>query len=368
MNLEYSDEQLALRDTIRQFLTARAGPSHARAMFDEPSGTTAALWRGLAKLGATGLLVPVAAGGTGLTMDEAGVVAEELGAAADPGPWISTSVLAPRALLRFGAEDGAMLGGIADGSVRVAVGPLSADSVVATGHGESVTLRAAPAVVADVEAADVLLVPARYDERWALFAVSTEDLPTSPATGIDPTRKSARVHLEDFPARLLAVADAGAAAALRDDALAITAAEALGAAQRLLDLTVAHAKDRRQFGQPIGSFQAVQQLCVAMFETVELFRGGVLRALWTADHSAPAVHHLAAARLKGFATRLASVGDNAVQVLGGIGYTWEHDAHLYLRRLLAFSGYLGRSDTYLTDLGASLLAETLRTSTETASA
>jgi acyl-CoA dehydrogenase len=121
-------------------------------------------------------------------------------------------------------------------------------------------------------------------------------------------------------------------------------------------MTVDYAKTRQQFGQAIGSFQAVQQLCVEMFQTIELARGGVLRALWAADHADAAESHLAAVRLKAFGSRLAAVGDTAIQVFGGIGYTWEHDAHLYLRRLLAFTGFLGTTDSYLTEAGAALVA------------
>ena len=134
------------------------------------------------------------------------------------------------------------------------------------------------------------------------------------------------------------------------------AADALGAAQAVMNLAIEYAKVRRQFDQPIGSFQAVQHLCVDMYETVELARSGVMHALWAADAADPAEHHLAALRAKAFAGRLAAVGDIAIQVFGGIGYTWEHDAHLYLKRLLGWSAFLGGSDRYLEEVGALLAA------------
>ena len=109
-----------------------------------------------------------------------------------------------------------------------------------------------------------------------------------------------------------------------------------------------------QFDQPIGSFQAVQHLCVDMYETVELARSGVIHALWAADAAEPAERHLAALRAKAFAGRLAAVGDTAIQVFGGIGFTWEHDAHLYLKRLLGWSAFLGAPDRYLEEVGAHL--------------
>jgi alkylation response protein AidB-like acyl-CoA dehydrogenase len=121
-----------------------------------------------------------------------------------------------------------------------------------------------------------------------------------------------------------------------------------------MNLAVEYARVRRQFDRPIGSFQAVQHLCVDMYETVELARGGVIHALWAADADEPGQRHLAALRAKAFAGRLASVGDTAIQVFGGIGYTWEHDAHLYLKRLLSWCAFLGGPDRYLERVGAQL--------------
>jgi alkylation response protein AidB-like acyl-CoA dehydrogenase len=143
----------------------------------------------------------------------------------------------------------------------------------------------------------------------------------------------------------------GALDALRDDVLVAWAADALGAARAVLGLAVEHAKVRHQFGQPIGAFQAVQHLLVDALETVELVAGGVLHAAWAADAAEAAERHLAALRLKAVAGRLAGVGDSAIQVLGGIGYTWEHDAHLYLRRLLGWVVAFGPASSYQVEVG-----------------
>ena len=127
MNLELTEEQVALRDTVRRFLAEKASvAAHVRPMLDDPTGTTDEVWRGLASLGATGVLVPADYDGAGMTMVEAGVVAEELGAALNPGPWLSSAVAATRALTRMGAEGdaAALLTGIADGSTVATVGPL----------------------------------------------------------------------------------------------------------------------------------------------------------------------------------------------------------------------------------------------------
>jgi alkylation response protein AidB-like acyl-CoA dehydrogenase len=359
MNLELTDEQSALRDTVRRFLADRASvTAHVRPMLEDPTGTTDEVWRGLAELGATGLLVPPESDGAGMTMVEAGIVAEELGAALHPGPWLSCAVAAPRALQRMGADGTAatLLSGVADGSVIVTVGPLAGPRPTVVQRGPDVVLRGTVASVPDVAAADVLLVLAQDGDATALFAVQTSSvgIAATPEVGVDQTRKNFRVTLDDASAQRLASASSEAVQALVDDVLAAYAADALGAAQAVMTQAVEYTKVRRQFGQPIGSFQAVQHVCVDMYETVELARGGVLHALWAADAAEPAERHLAAVRAKAFAAQLATVGDTAIQVLGGVGYTWEHNAHLYLKRLLSWSAFLGGPDQYLTEVGSHL--------------
>jgi alkylation response protein AidB-like acyl-CoA dehydrogenase len=363
MNLELTDEQVALRDTTRRYLAEKASISdHVRPLLDDPTGVDDAVWRGLADLGITGLLVPEEHGGAGMTMVEAGVVAEELGAGLHPGPWLSTAVAAARTLTRLGGgdEQAELLSGIADGTTVATVcfldpanAPLTADQ-----QGDGIVVRGEVAGVPTAAAADVLLALAEDSQGTGLFAVRTDSSGVAMALepGIDQTRKQFRVAFDGAPARRLAAADAEDVAAVVDDVLIATAADALGAARTVADLAVEYAKTRKQFGQAIGSFQAVQHLCVDMYETVELARSGVIHALWASDFSGldSEDRHLAALRAKAFAGRLATVGDTAIQVFGGIGYTWEHDAHLYLKRLLSWSALLGRPDRYLTELGARL--------------
>jgi alkylation response protein AidB-like acyl-CoA dehydrogenase len=355
MNLELTDEQVALRETVRRYLSEKASVSaHVRPMLDTPSGTTGEIWHGLAALGAVGVLVPEAFGGAGMTMVDAGVVAEELGSALHPGPWLSSAVAATRALTRTGADAAELLTGIANGSTIATVGPLGGTRPVAVDTGDGVVLRGEIAAQPDAAAADVLLILADGDKGTALFAVDAATVAATPREHVDPTRKLFDVVLDDAPARRLASASASTIEAVVDDVLIVYAADAVGAAQAVMNLAIEYAKTRRQFDQPIGSFQAVQHLCVDMYETVELARSGVMHALWAADAADAAEHHLAAARAKSFAGRLAGVGDIAIQVFGGIGYTWEHDAHLYLKRLLGWSAFLGGSDRYLEEVGALL--------------
>ncbi|MDP7733218.1 acyl-CoA dehydrogenase family protein [Mycobacterium paragordonae] len=355
MNLELDDEQVALRDTVRRFLIERASISgHVRPMLDDPTGTTEAVWRGLADLGATGVLVPAEFGGAGMTMVEAGIVAEELGAALHPGPWLSTAVAGARALTRVGVQPAAgILAGIADGTSKVAVAGLGEQSQkpLTSARNGGFCVCSPPLAAPDAAAADVLLV-------WdgiELFAVESAaaGVSVTPERGIDPTRKQFRVELDNASAQRLGTLSADDLQAVTDDVLIAAAADALGAASAVMHTAIEYAKTRTQFGAPIGSFQAIQHLCVDMFETVELARSGVIHALWAAENS-PEERHLAALRAKAFAGRLATVGDTAIQVFGGIGYTWEHDAHLYLKRLLSWSAFLGSSDRYLTEVGAHL--------------
>ena len=226
---------------------------------------------------------------------------------------------------------------------------------------DGVVLRGEIDRVWDVVAADLILVLADDRDSTGLFAVQTSarGVDITPQTGIDQTRKQFRVRLDDTPAQYLGRTSADAVEALIDDVTVAWAADALGAARAVLNLVVEYAKVRRQFGQPIGAFQAVQHLCVDMYETVELARSGVIHALWAADAGSRAERHSAALRTKAFAGRLAAVGDNAIQVFGGIGYTWEHDAHLYLKRLLSWSAFLGGSDHCLVQLGAELAESVL---------
>jgi alkylation response protein AidB-like acyl-CoA dehydrogenase len=356
MKLQHTDEQRALRDTVRHFLAQHAGVAeHTRALVREQRGTTPEVWCGLAALGATGILVPAEWGGAGMTMTDAAVVAEEMGAAVYPGPWLSSAVAAPRAIARFGAECATtdLLSALAGGTTIATVGPLGQGEIQAS---ESGALRG-DFIVADAGAADVILVVVDHGDGAALFAVPTDltQVIVTRETGIDETRRNFRVVFDEAPARFIGSAAPSALSALVDDVLIVAAADALGAAQRLVDLVLDYAKTRVQFGQPIGSFQSVAHLCVDMYETVELARSGVIHAAWAADADDPDERHAAAIRLKAFAGKLAAVGDTAIQVLGGIGYTWEHDAHFYLKRLLSWNSLLGNPDTYLQEVGSAFV-------------
>ncbi|MET7770045.1 acyl-CoA dehydrogenase family protein [Nocardia sp. NPDC005366] len=357
MNLEYTREQFALGDSVRRFL-ATVAESDPWLPPKDSVDTSGVVWRGLAELGVTGLIIPEEFGGGAGTMVDAGVVLGELGRALDCGPWLSSAIAAPRALARIGVSDEAaeLLSGIADGSVIATLGLHRAHApvVVATRNGNTVTLSGTTADMPDASVAGVLLVPARDGDRNALFAVETAapGVAVVAAPSADRTRGRSHVTYAGTPARWLGELPERVLDAVIDDVLIAAAADAAGAAERILELTVAHAKARKQFGRPIGAFQAVQHLCVDMLETVELARGGVMHGLWAADAATDEQRHLSALRVNAFSGRLATVGDTAIQIFGGIGYTWEHEAHFYLERLLHWSTFLGGPDRYLREIGA----------------
>jgi acyl-CoA dehydrogenase len=341
-------EQVALRDTVRRALAAEAPiADHARALAAGGTWSPDRAWKRLAGLGALAALVPEPRGGSGLGMVEAAIVAEEVGRALYGGPWLATAVAAVRAAAAAGAP-------FAPGDRTAAV------ALPWPGHRAGFEVDSADRVtgaqdhVLGAPLADVLLLPATRGDEVVLVAVEGGGAAAEP--GLDATTSLGTVAVDREAGEVVGRLPDGALDAVRDDVLVGWAADALGAARAVLTLAVEHAKVRHQFGRPIGAFQAVQHLLVDAYETVELVAGGVLHAAWAADAGEGAERHLAALRLKASAGRLATVGDIAIQVLGGIGYTWEHDAHLYLRRLLGWSVAFGPASSYQVAVGRLLLA------------
>jgi acyl-CoA dehydrogenase len=345
VNLELTDEQQALRATVRRCLTEEAPIADVvRPVVDGARWAPDRAWKRLAEVGALGVLAPVEAGGTGLGMVDAAIVAEELGRALYPGPWVASAVAAVRALAATDGDTLDLLAAVASGEVIAALA-LPGDGDVALG-GDA--LVGAVAHVLGAPLAGTLLVPA----GGRLFAVQGPGVDADPS--VDPTTSTGSLQLAGAAGTLVGELPAERLAEIRDDVIVARAADALGSARAAFELAVEHAKVRHQFGQPIGAFQAVQHLCVDLYETVELLAGGVLHAAWAADAAGPDERHLAAVRLLAFSDRLATVGDGAIQVLGGIGFTWEHDAHLHLRRLLAWSTAFGPASRARIELGRSL--------------
>jgi alkylation response protein AidB-like acyl-CoA dehydrogenase len=369
IDVSTTDERELLRETVRRFLAERAPIAYVREMYDDERGTTDALWQGLAGLGLTGILVPERHGGLGLGLADMGVVLEEMGRALLPGPFLSSAVAATLALQAAGSEADAeyLLPSLAAGE-RVATLALfepgrryewRRPDTRAQATTDGWTLQGTKVHVPDGAAADVLLVAARTpDDDLALFAVERVHAAVDAEPVLDGTRKQATIVLDAVPARRLGTGDATEALAGVVDRLCVAlVVDAVGAGQAALEICLSYARDRTAFGRPIGSFQAVQHLCVAMYQALELSRAAAARGLGEADGGDPAELHRVALIAKTYASdAMVELANNAIQVHGGIGTTWEHDIHLFYKRCLSMQAAYGGS-LELTDILARIIID-----------
>jgi alkylation response protein AidB-like acyl-CoA dehydrogenase len=358
MDFTFSAEQRELGGVVRSFLARQWPEAEVRRLLDDPVGFDPATWRRLAtELGLQGLAVPERFGGSGFGPIELGVVFEELGRALAGGPFLASVGLATTALLASG-DDGACqqyLPGLAVGE-HVATLALAEDDGswdvgdVATRADERAgvwELTGVKNYVLDGCSADLLLVVARSSAGIGLFAVDAAaagaTLERTPLTTFDLTRRMARLELRATPARLVGAVGAGTAAveqALRTGAV-LLAAEQVGLAAWALDTAVAYAGIREQFGRPIGSFQAIKHKCADMLLRLEGARSASAFALWAAAER-PEELPQAAAIAKSYCSEAASFcAGQCLQVHGGIGFTWEHPTHLYLKRTKSAESLLG---------------------------
>jgi len=362
LDFEFSEDQELLRATVQRFLAERAPISYVRSILDDERGTTDDVWSGLAALGVTGLLVPEAYGGAGMGMVDMAVVLEELGRAVYPGPFTSSAVGAVSLIVRAGSADDhadllpALASGEAIGTVLFSPG----DGIRASAADGGWALTGEARNVPDAFAADTIVVAATATDGELGAFVVARDAPgcaIEPTPTVDGTRKFATVTLTDTRARRLGSGDATNAVAETVDRLGIAAVvDGVGAAARALEMAVAYAKERRQFDRPVGSFQAVQHLCADMLRAVELARAGAYYACWAADAADAAERHRAATMAQAFAAdELYGVVASLIQVHGGIGFTWEHDAHLFYKRLLTLKERAGGSPGQLEELAAIVL-------------
>jgi len=364
LDFEFSSEQDALRHSVRRFLADRAPITFVREMLDDERGTTDAVWQGLADLGATGLLVPEAHGGAGMGMVDIAVVVEELGRALHPGPFASSAVGAVSLITLAGDERdrAAFLPALASGEHVGAIAVyesgrrhrFDAPTTTAAAAGDGWTLDGTKVHVADVTGSDLLLVTATTGDDIGIYAVEsgTEGVSITPSPTVDGTHKEGEVTLRGATARRLGGADAlGALHETFDRLHTAAVVDGVGAADRALELAVEYAKERQQFGVPVGSFQAVQHLCTDMLRAVELARAAGYYACWAADAADAAERHRAATMALAFAAdELYGVGASAIQVHAGIGCTWEHDVGLFYKRLLTLQQTGGGSHAALEEL------------------
>jgi alkylation response protein AidB-like acyl-CoA dehydrogenase len=355
VGLAFTEEQEELRRSVRRFLDDTSPSGEVRRLMETDDGWDRVVWRRMAELGLQGIHVPEALGGAGLGQMELAVVMEELGRTLACVPYFSTVGLAINALLASGDEAAQadllprLASGEATGTLAVLEPRGSWDletlETTARREGDGWMVDGVKAFVVDGHTADVLLVAARTPAGLGVFAVdgAGPGVERLPVPQLDQTRKLASVELSGAPGRLVGE-DGGAErwlARALDLAAVALAAEQVGGAQRCLDTTVAYAKSRHQFGQPIGSFQAIKHRCADMLLRVESARAAAYYAAWAAAADAeelPAVASLARAYCS---EAYSWVAGETIQVHGGIGFTWEHDAHLYFKRAKASELLLG---------------------------
>lgn len=355
MNFGFSDEQELLRSTARKFLDNECASETVRKLMERPEGMSPDLWAKLAEQGWLGLIYPEAYGGMGLGLVDLVVLLEEMGRAVIPGPYFSTVLLGGLAILEAGREDQrkAWLPRIASGEARVAVASMEPQAVLGP---EGITLPAAASngryalsgtklFVQDAHTADALVVAARTGsgkpsaEGVTLFLLprETKGLETKLLPTMDQTRKLCEVTLKNVVVGSEAVLGApgqgwAPLGRVLDRATVGLCAEMCGGAQKVLDMTVEYAKIRSAFGRPIGSYQGVKHRAADMLVDVENSKSITYYAAWAMDEGVPE-GSLAVSMAKAYVSdayrRVSAAG---IQLHGGIGFTWEHDLHLYFKR------------------------------------
>ena len=363
-DLLYSDAERALSDALASLLADRGGLDTALTRIESAQTYDDKLWQAVAAdLGCAGLLIPERDGGAGASYREAAVAAEVLGSHVAPVPFLGSAVVATSALLSIAEGTAGLLAKMADGSMTAALAVPFASApgsgfpasvrVAGPRPGDAATgvarLRGMVAGVADALPAGVLLVPADgVPSGLYLVDMAAEGVAKAPVTSLDMTRQLCDLSFDDAPATLIA-SGPGAERAL-DAAMAagagILAAEQTGLAQRCLDMTVAYVKERKQFARPVGSFQGLKHRLADLWVSVTQARAASRYAaacLATGSTDTKVAVALAKAYCSDVAVQAAQ---ECVQMHGGIGFTWEHPAHLLLKRAKADSIAFGTADAH----------------------
>jgi alkylation response protein AidB-like acyl-CoA dehydrogenase len=345
MQFGLSESQQILKDTARKFFSGECAIAEVRRLMETPTGHDPALWTKLAEQGFTGIVSPEEYGGMGLGKVELILLMEEAGYALLPGPFFSTVVLAGPVIEAVASPEHKKryLSRIAAGQARATVALLEAGAswdpadVKLQAAGDKLT--GSKLFVSDAAAADFIVVIAQNGVFAVDGAAKAPGLRIEPMKGMDLTRKIYSLEFSGTPAERLGGTDnLGRALALATAALA---AEMVGGMQRALETTVAYAKTRKQFGKPIGIYQAVQHQCADMYLETESSRSAAYYAAWALEENAPDAA-AAVSIAKMYASDAArNVGNRGIQVHGGMGFTWENDLHLYYRRAKASETMLG---------------------------
>jgi alkylation response protein AidB-like acyl-CoA dehydrogenase len=356
MNFGFSEEQEELRRLVRRFLEEKSPETEVRRLMATPEGYDEAVWRQMAdQLALQAMIIPEAFGGAGFSYVELLVVLEEMGAALLCAPYFSTVALATNALLSANDEVAMKqwLPTIASGETIATLAliedsgkwDLESITTAATKRDGSWTLDGHKSFVLDGHTANVILVAAKSDAGLSLFAVegTAPGLTRTALATMDQTRKQARLEFASTPATLVGREGDAAGGLERTLQLAAVAlaAEQVGGAQRVLDNAVEYAKNRFQFGRPIGSFQAIKHKCADMLLEVESAKSAAYYGAWAAAND-EAELPIAASLAKSYCSEayFHCAGEN-IQIHGGIGFTWEHHAHLYFKRAKSSELLLG---------------------------
>ena len=338
-------ERRELRDAIRGFLETAYPPISSESRVGAGDRLDDGVWRRLAgEVALTGLVIPEKYDGQGLGVTEASVALEETARALFAQPFMSSAVLATLAIAESGDEAAAaeLLPQLSAGSLiaTLALDDAPGSVTVATGAGNGWTLTGTKEPVLDAAVARKLIVTASVGSEAALFVLDAAAADITVLDGLDVTRGVSSVRLDAAPAVRLGTGPANVER-LRDLAAVAASAELTGLADRALIMAVDYAKQREQFGKLIGSFQAIKHICAEMLTIVESSRGAVSAAAMAADDDPAALPEVASIAKAWTSEQGVIAAEQLIQVLGGIGYTWEHPAHLLLRRALTLSVLFG---------------------------
>jgi alkylation response protein AidB-like acyl-CoA dehydrogenase len=353
MPIGITEEHEALRQSVRSWVNRQGGTRPAREALEEVEDRLPGLWRDLVSLGWLGLHVQERYGGSGYTLTELAVVVEELGRVCLPGPFLPTALAA--ALVQAGGGGNDLLRRLADGTT-IATVDLEPGRLSARRRGDGWLISGATHPLLSGGVADVVVAPVGTSkgELWVVLPRAAATVESLPST--DATRRVARWHWEEHP---LAAEDVLAdldACQVRRYASTLLAAEAAGIAGWCLDTAVEYAKIREQFGRPIGQFQAIKHRAADMLARVEMARAiawDAARAVDDGPEQMDVAAALAAALVPDFTYTCAR---QCIQMLGGIGFTWEHDAHIFLKRALVSFQLLGGTRTGRVEVGANAVA------------
>jgi len=371
MDFAFNAEQQMLRDTAHRFLQDKAGPAVVREIMETESGFDDGLWNEIAEQGWQAMHIPESYGGAGFSYLELIVLMEEMGAMLFPAPFFSTVVLGANAILVGGSEAqrAEILPEVASGRLRLAIAQLeesgrwdeSGIAMEAVPDGDGYRLSGTKLYVVDGHTAHTLIVAARTPAGVSLFLVAA-DSPGVTRTRLetmDMTRKQAQVVFDNVGVAAGAMLGGDGTGwetltKVSDLASVALAAESVGGAQRCLDQSVEYAKVRVQFGRPIGSFQAIKHKCADMLVQVESARSAAYYAAWAAAEDNEELGVVAPLAKSYCSEAFFFCAAENIQIHGGIGFTWEHDAHLYFKRAKS-SELLGGSPAH----HRALLAERL---------